>query len=194
MVMLSECIGSSRHSTVEALLDAFNAAAAGADLASYFGCFLSQDCRFLGTDASENWSAADFYEFAKPHFEKGSAWTYVPIAGSRKCAAPVSGMVVFDELLESLSFPCTCRGSGTAVLDQTAGSWFIAQYHLTFGVPNDMAGAVCGAIGNFERRGSGRGAAAVTAAAAEEELLRLLDMESSSAAATKTKAKGTKKK
>ena len=43
---------------------------------------------------------------------------------------------MFDELLENEKYG-TCRGSG--VLIATPEGWRIAQYNLTFVVPNDIA-------------------------------------------------------
>ena len=190
--MISDLVATSRHDTVDALLDAFSDAADKADIKAYFGCFHSAACRFLGTDPAENWTVSDFYTFAKPHFDKGRAWTYVPVAGSRKCDSPLPGtpgVVVFDELLTSKSFQCTCRGSGTAYFDTGSRSWFLLQYHLSFAIANDIAAAVCGVQGKFERKGS----ASMSAASAEEELLKLLALEDSANQREKPK-KGTSKK
>lgn len=57
-----------KFTDVSSLLDAFSAAAACGDLEAYFGCFATSG-RFLGTDVNENWTAAEFMAFAKPHFK-----------------------------------------------------------------------------------------------------------------------------
>jgi len=138
-------LGSSRHSTVDQLLEAFHSAASNADLTKYFACF-DKGGRFLGTDATENWDAIGFYNFCKPYFAKGSGWTYVPIVGSRKVTyfTHVDGtpnFCTFDENLFNDSFG-TCRGSGSLIFNQATGSWLVAAYHLSFPVPNDIAGEV----------------------------------------------------
>ena len=138
-------LGSSRHSTVDLLLEAFHSAASNADLTKYFACF-DKAGRFLGTDATENWDAIEFYNFCKPYFAKGSGWTYVPVRGSRKVSyyANVDGtpnFCTFDEILFNDSFG-TCRGSGSLIYSQATCSWLVAAYHLSFPVPNDIAGEV----------------------------------------------------
>ncbi len=92
----------STYATVEALLDGFNRAAAQANLSEYFGCF-SSNGRFLGTDATENWTVEEFYSFSKPHFDGGKGWTYIPRPSSRKISiqsAPDGSPVFasFDEV------------------------------------------------------------------------------------------------
>ena len=49
--------------TVVDLLDLFHAAASCASLNEYFGCYYSSSCRFLGTDATENWNIPEFYGY-----------------------------------------------------------------------------------------------------------------------------------
>lgn len=135
-------IGSARHVTADALLESFHSSASKADLTGYFGCFDKQG-RFLGTDATENWSAVEFYDFSKPHFVKGGGWTYTYVPGTRKYTHYLQSdgspnFCTFDEILTNCSFG-TCRGSGSLVFNPNVSCWFIAAYHLTFPVPNDMA-------------------------------------------------------
>jgi SnoaL-like domain len=192
-----------RHSSVESLLDAFHAAAAEASIDNYFGCFYGSNSRFLGTDASENWSAVEFYQYSKPHFDRGSGWTYVPRTGSRKieelCTSPlaassgVTKIATFDELLDSQSFIATSRGSGTAVYDTELSSWFIQSYHLSFPTPNDIANEICSKIAAYEKK---ENAAALTrkADAAAAELLAELELEDKKASGDKgSKSNGKKK-
>ena len=49
----------------------------------------------------------------------------------------------FDEVLDSQSYG-TSRGTG--VLIRGAKGWRVAQYHLTFPIPNDLAGEMTGRI------------------------------------------------
>ena len=93
---------------------------AHAHLKEYFGCF-DRSGIFLGTDASEYWTAEQFFNFSYPHFiGKKSAWVYTPIPNTRKIIYIPNGdspnFATFDELLTSDSFGATARGSGCLVL------------------------------------------------------------------------------
>ena len=67
---------------VAALLDKFHERAAASDLEGYFRCF-APNARFLGTDATENWSVEEFRKYAEPPFRAGQGWKYVPDKSSR---------------------------------------------------------------------------------------------------------------
>jgi len=129
------------------LLDGFHAAAARADEAAYFDSF-APGAVFLGTDPSERWTVASFRRYAHARFAAGQGWTYVPeerhvqVDDDRRVAW-------FDELLRNDKYG-RCRGTGVAV--RRDGRWLVAQYSLTFTVPNDAAADVVGAI----RRAEGR--------------------------------------
>ena len=144
-------IATSKHQTVDSLLDSWHKAAANSDLREFFGCFHNPNSRFLGTDASENWTAQEAYTVFKPHFEKSnSAWVYEPIRGTRRFDIIQIGNVaiaMFDELLISQSFKCRTRGNGTLILDK--GFWYIGQYYLSFPIPNPLAKDMCNKIGNY---------------------------------------------
>lgn len=119
---------------VEALLDAFHAAAAQAKEEAYFD-LLAPTGVFLGTDATERWDKKAFQAFAHPHFAKGTAWTFVP--RDRHVDFSADGRVAwFDELLDSASYG-ECRGSG--VLEKIDGKWKVQQYNLSIPLPNDLA-------------------------------------------------------
>lgn len=122
------------HAAISVTLDDFHDAAAVADEARYFGHF-TPDAVFLGTDATERWTFAQFREFSRPHFEKESAWTFVPT--SRNLAFDSDHRVAwFDEHLESEHLGL-CRGTG--VLEWTGGAWKISHYNLTIPIPNELA-------------------------------------------------------
>ena len=132
----------SRETAVTSLLDALHAAAARADEEAYFACF-APDGVFLGTDATERWTVAAFREYAHPHFAAGKGWNYIP--QERHVAFDGKGRVAwFDEVLKNEKYG-TCRGTGVAVAARDG--WRVAQYSLTFLVPNDSAAAVVEAIG-----------------------------------------------
>jgi len=130
---------------VAAVLDAFHAAAARADGPAYFNLF-APDAVFIGTDAAERWSLGEFRAYAAPLFSQGKGWTYRP-----RDRTVVLGLddesAWFDELLDNESYG-TSRGSG--VLQRIHGRWLIAQYHLTFPIPNDLAKEMTGRIKAYE--------------------------------------------
>jgi ketosteroid isomerase-like protein len=130
---------------VDAVLTAFHDAASRADGAAYFN-LLSDDAIYLGTDADERWNVEEFRTFAEPYFSKGRGWTYT--ATTRNIiVGPEASTAWFDELLWNESYG-TCRGTG--VLVSTPDGWRIAQYHLTFPVPNELAEAVVAQIREHE--------------------------------------------
>lgn len=121
---------------IGAVLDDLHRAAAAADEARYFAHF-APDAVFLGTDPGERWTLGAFRRYAHPHFSQGKGWTYVPRPGRH---VTVEGELAwFDEILDSARYGA-CRGTG--VLRRVDGEWRVAQYSLTFLVPNRLAGRV----------------------------------------------------
>lgn len=117
---------------VGSVLDAFHAAASRADSPVYFDLF-AEGGRFIGTDATERWSVAEFRAYAEPWFSAGRGWTYHP----RDRVVRVTGDVAwFDEILDHASYG-VLRGAG--VLVRTPDGWKIEQYVLSFAVPNAVA-------------------------------------------------------
>lgn len=126
---------------IESVLNDFHAAAAAADWDRYFS-LMSDDGVFLGTDAGERWPKAEFMSYAGGR----SGWTYYP--GERHVdLTPDGNSAWFDELLDSESYG-TSRGTG--VLIKTDAGWKIAQYHLTFPIPNSLARDITDQIKAFE--------------------------------------------
>lgn len=118
-------------------LDALHAAAAVADGERYFALF-APDAVFIGTDATERWTLAQFRAYALPLFARGTGWVYRPRERHVTLAAlPCACIAWFDELLDSRSYG-TSRGTGVLVRGED-GDWRIAQYALTFPIPNDLA-------------------------------------------------------
>lgn len=135
-------------------LDDFHDAATKGDEDRYF-TILPEDAVFLGTDATERWTGAQFKKFALPYFQRGSAWTYVPLR--RAITIADSGALAwFDEALDNLAYG-ECRGSG--VLERRGGGWVLRQYNLTVPVPNDLMRGVVDRIRAFA---AGRGPASTT--------------------------------
>ncbi len=117
---------------IGAVLDDWHDAAAKADLERYFG-HLAEESVFLGTDATERWSKAEFLAYAKPHFDKGKAWSFKAKRRSVILASEAP-LAWFDEDLETKGLG-PARGSGVMVLK--GGTWQIAHYNLTITVPNE---------------------------------------------------------
>lgn len=134
---------------IAAVLDQLHAAAARADGAAYFALY-TPDATYLGTDAGERWTLAEFKGYAMPYFSKGHGWTYVP-RERHVTIAPIDCRCVawFDELLDSKSYG-TSRGTGTLVL--TEDGWKVSQYALTFPIPNDLAKGMTDTIKAFEAK------------------------------------------
>ncbi len=125
-------------------LDDFHDAAAKGDEDRYFAIF-PDDAVFLGTDATERWTGAQFRAFAMPYFKRGPAWTYVPMR--RWVTVALGGALAwFDEVLDNEGYG-ECRGSG--VLELRAGRWVVRQYNLTVPVPNDLLRGVADRIRAF---------------------------------------------
>jgi len=128
---------------VAAVLDALNAASSSANEEAYFGLFTPQ-ARFVGTDASEHWTLAEFRAFARPYFARGRAWSYPATERTITVAdIPCRCIAWFEEKLVNDAYGET-RGSG--VMRLTDDGWKIEQYVLSFAVPNDRASAVVDAI------------------------------------------------
>ena len=123
------------------VLDDFHRAAADAAEERYFGHFAA-DAVFLGTDPSERWTVEEFRRYAHPRFDAGRGWTYTP--RQRHVTIAAGGELAwFDEMLTHERYG-DLRGSG--VLRWVDGTWKVAQYNLTFTVPNEVTAAVVAII------------------------------------------------
>jgi len=133
------------------VLNAFHEAAAKAQFETYFSHF-APHAVFLGTDAAERWTVDEFKAYVAPHFAKGKGWTY--IARERHISFPedtakAPEFAWFDELLDSKSYG-TARGTGLLV--RQGNDWKIAQYSLSFPIPNELAKTMTETIKAFEAR------------------------------------------
>lgn len=130
---------------INSSLDAFHQAAAASDYPAY-EALMTDDIVFLGTDGSERWQGEEFREFARPRFERGDGWEYVPV--SRNIEVSSNGAVAwFDEALDNDGLG-RCRGSGMLLREN--GRWRIAQYNLSVPIPNDLVDGVVVKIAAFE--------------------------------------------
>lgn len=124
-----------------ARLEELHDAASKADATRYFRCF-APGAVFLGTDATERWTLAEFKAYALPHFQKGKGWTYIPRPNGRHVELR-EDVAWFDEALDNAVYG-ECRGSG--VLVKIDNDWKITQYNLTVPIPNDLLKSVAGMI------------------------------------------------
>ena len=113
-------------------LDAWHDAAARADEEAYFKLF-AKDGVFLGTDAKERWTVAEFRAYAHPHFAKGKAWTFK----STRRAITLSSDARVAWFDEDLATPHLGPSRGTGVLVREGETWRIALYDLCVPIPNE---------------------------------------------------------
>jgi len=116
--------------TVHRTIDLWHKAAAEANFEAYFN-LMTPNAVFIGTDATENWQVDKFKAYAKPHFDKGKAWSFTSIE-RHIFVSEDKQSVWFDELLDTQMK--ICRGSG--VLTKENGQWKIAHYVLSIAIPN----------------------------------------------------------
>ncbi len=123
---------------VTEVLDRWHQAAAEANFTKYFNYFSGDSAVFMGTDATERWTIAEFKPWAKPYFDKGTAWNFTPV--NRHIYFSDNGTTAwFDELLDTPNLG-PARGSGILVKQDT--SWKIAHYNLSIPIPNAIADTV----------------------------------------------------
>jgi hypothetical protein len=128
--------------SVSDFLDKWHLAAARADLKTYFD-MMHEESIYLGTDETEVWTKKAYYNYAKPHFDRGKTWDFVK--KSRNVYKDnTSNVIWFDEVLDTWMGPC--RGSGFLVQEKDGGLK-IMQYILSFIVPNDKADQVIKTMG-----------------------------------------------
>lgn len=117
---------------VAKVLDDLNVYAAKTDYKNYFDLY-AEESTFIGTDATEVWNKKEFMEWAKPFFDKGSAWNFTSL--KRNISFSSDGKYAwFDEVLDTQMK--ICRGSG--VLEKIGNQWKIKQYVLSATIPNEV--------------------------------------------------------
>lgn len=126
-----ELVAEGAGASVARVLDDWHDAAAKADEERYFAHFADGGV-FLGTDGTERWTVPQFRAYAHPHFAKGKAWT---MRSTRREVTFQNDVAWFDEDLISEGLG-PVRGSGVLVRN-AAGKWQIAQYNLSFPIPNE---------------------------------------------------------
>jgi len=128
---------------ISSVLDQLHANAGSASWDAYFALY-TDDAIFLGTDAGERWDKPTFKSYAS----QTKGWVY-HMTERNIDLTPDGDHAWFDELLDSANYG-TSRGTG--VLIRTEAGWKIAQYHLVFPIPNDLAAGITQQIQTFEAR------------------------------------------
>ena len=126
-------LAQAQNTAINSVVDAWHQAAAQSDFNSYFN-LMTDDAIFIGTDATENWTKDEFQAYAKPHFDKGKAWSFHPLQRNIFFSKDKK-MAWFDELLDTQMK--ICRGSG--VLVKVKNQWKIAHYVLSISIPNELS-------------------------------------------------------
>jgi len=116
---------------INVVIQNWHKAAADANFEGYFS-LMTKDAIFIGTDATENWNLTAFKSYAKPHFEKGKAWSFTGLERNI-FVENEAALAWFDELLDTQMG--ICRGSG--VLQKTKTGWKIKHYVLSIAIPNE---------------------------------------------------------
>lgn len=124
----AQTTSSSDQQAAAQVLDLLNQYSSDADWDKYFALY-RKDSIFIGTDASERWGMAEFEHYSRP--TKG--WRYDL---TERHLIQHGDVILFDELLNSPAYGVS-RGTGTLI--KTDGNWKIAQYHLSFPIPNEIA-------------------------------------------------------
>lgn len=124
----AQTTSSSDQQAAAQVLDLLNQYSSDADWDKYFALY-RKDGIFIGTDASERWGMAEFEHYSRP--TKG--WRYDL---TERHLIQHGDVILFDELLNSPAYGVS-RGTGTLI--KTDGYWKIAQYHLSFPIPNEIA-------------------------------------------------------
>lgn len=126
------------------VIDQWHKAAAEANFSAYFE-HMAEDAIFIGTDAAENWNKKEFELYAKPHFDKGKAWSFTALERHIFMDSTVE-IAWFDELLDTQMK--ICRGSG--VLIKEGNQWKIKHYVLSMTIPNETSKSVIAIKTPFE--------------------------------------------
>ncbi len=132
--ILASFLSAKAQKTPDAILDKWHQAAANANFEIYF-TLMAKDAVYVGTDATERWTKKEFKVFAKPYFDKGQGWTFVPLKRNI-IYSENKNLLWFDELLDSPHMGLV-RGSG--VLERVDKNWKIKHYVLSFTIPNEKA-------------------------------------------------------
>lgn len=129
---------------INATLDGIHEHAGTGNWGAYFDLY-TDDAIFLGTDITERWDMAAFKAYADAH---PSGWKYWMVERHIDFT-PDGNSAWFDEILDTKKYG---KSRGTGILVRTPKGWKVAQYHLTFPIPNDIFVDVVKDIRAFEAR------------------------------------------
>jgi ketosteroid isomerase-like protein len=118
---------------LDEMLTKWHHAAAVSDAKTYFGD-LADDAIYMGTDAKEYWTKAEFQKWAEPWFNRKSAWTIYATKRNIYLSEDKT-YAWFDETLVAGFGPA--RGSG--ILIKTKNGWKIKHYDLSMTIPNEVS-------------------------------------------------------
>lgn len=124
--------------SVDSVLNDWHRAAAEADFERYFGYFAHDSAIFIGTDATERWTIAQFKPWARPYFERGRAWSFTP--EQRVVYLSEEGTTAWFD--EELATPNLGPSRGSGVLQLTPQGWRIVHYNLAVPIPNEIVDRV----------------------------------------------------
>ncbi|MBV7536825.1 nuclear transport factor 2 family protein [Duganella sp. sic0402] len=109
---------------------------------------MAPDGVYIGTDKTEYWQREAFRVWAKPYFDKGSAWDFKAIKRNIYFT-PDRRIVWWDEQLNTQMGICQASG----VLRAGPEGLAIQHYQLSVAVPNEALEKVQAIIGHTERPG-----------------------------------------
>ncbi|MEI6683589.1 MAG: class D beta-lactamase [Bacteroidota bacterium] len=118
--------------TLNLLMDQWHNNAATGNFEAYTGA-MSRGGVYIGTDATEHWTTAEFSNWCKPWFDRGHTWSFKAVNRHIYLNAELT-TAWFDEVLTTQMG--LCRGSG--VISKQGGEWKIEQYVLSPTVPNEL--------------------------------------------------------
>ncbi len=124
--------------SVDVVLQGWHKAAATGDFEGYFNYFEDSASIFIGTDATERWTVAQFAPWAKPAFADGKAWDFTAF-NRHIYYSDDKTLAWFDEELDTPNLGL-CRGTG--VLKLVGTEWKIVHYNLAVPVPNEIVNDV----------------------------------------------------
>lgn len=127
---------------INTILDDWHLAASEANFERYFMHFTGDSAIFMGTDATERWTVAEFKPWAKPHFDDSQAWNFTPV--ERHVYLSDNGQTAWFD--ESLDTPNLGPARGSGVLVKKPEAWKIAHYNLSIPIPNAIVDTVVSQI------------------------------------------------
>ncbi len=130
---------------INQLMNNWHQAAAKADENAFFES-MTPDGIYVGTDASERWNREEMRVWAKPYFDRGTAWSFT--AKSRNISISKDGDIAWaDEVLDTWMGDCR----STAILVKKDQDWKIKYFHVAIAVPNDAVDGYLKLIGKQGR-------------------------------------------